>query len=348
MIVNAYAILDGFLSALRLGFGLLAVCLAITAWRANHRAAKDCSERLAERSTLLALTACVLTGLSVVSWPVLYLLLQSYVPAWEGVMCIYGVTQIGTGSLGAARFLPWLLSAMQLLKPALVFAGGAWLVLHLLNGRTASGPLVGRTLLLLLVLGIVATADASAEISYLVIPKKEEPNLAGCCTQAFDSAAEASRFVPGTWVDDRHRPWLFGAYYGLNGGTALALFGALRLGWTEKWLGLLAVLLPLSIGLNALFLIDAAAPMLLRLPYHHCPYDLLPRVPESMVAVGLFVLGAFAVGWACVAGGLGRHPETAALLPSLVMKLLHLGLFGYLGSLVMMSLELALSCTALR
>ena len=153
--------------------------------------------------------------------------------------------------------------------------------------------------------------------------------------------------MPRIWVEDRHRPWLFSLYYGLNGGTALALFGALRFGWTQRWLGLLAILLPLSISLNVMFLVDAAAPILLRLPYHHCPYDLLTRAPESMVAVGLFVLGAFAVGWACVAVWLGRHRETAALLPPLVIRLLGIGLFGYLGSLVMMSLELGLSCTAL-
>ena len=45
MIVNAYAILDGFLSVLRLAFGLLAVYLAFASWRAYHRAAKDSSER---------------------------------------------------------------------------------------------------------------------------------------------------------------------------------------------------------------------------------------------------------------------------------------------------------------
>jgi hypothetical protein len=343
MIVNAYAVLDGFLAVLRLGFGLLAVCLAITAWRASRRLDESRPKSLEERRTLLVLTASVLFGLSLVSWPVFYLLLQSYVPAWEGVMCIYGVTQIGTGSAGAARFLPGLLQAMQFLKPALVFAGGAWLVLHLLDGRTASGPLAGRTVLVLLAVGVLATADAGAELAYLVIPKKEEFVTAGCCTTAFDDAARASRFLPRAWIGDSDRPVLYALYYGLNGATALAIFAALRYGWTRKWLGLLFGLLAVSIGLNAAFLVEAAAPVLLHLPYHHCPYDLLPLVPESTVTIGLFFLGAFAVGWACVVSWLGRHRETEALAPPLVIKLLSLGLFGYLGSLVMMSLELALA-----
>jgi hypothetical protein len=213
----------------------------------------------------------------------------------------------------------------------------------MLNGRTASGPLAGRTLLVLLAAGVLATADASAEIAYLVIPKKEEIVTGGCCTAAFDAAAGASRLLPRAWIGDSDRPALYGLYYALNGGTALALFGALRFGWTRKWLVFLSGLLALSIGLNALFLVDAAAPALLHLPYHHCPYDLLPRVPESTVSIGLFFLGAFAVGWACVAAWLGSHRETETLVPSQVVKLLSLGLFGYLGSLVMMSLELALA-----
>jgi hypothetical protein len=344
MIMNAYAVLDGFLSILRLGFGLMAVYLVYSAWRMRRNLEGHSLAAREERATLLRLTAVVLVGLSVVSWPIFYLLLQSYVPTWEGVMCIYGVTQIGKGSTGAARFLPGILSAIQLLKPALVFAGGAWLVLHVLDARTSSGPLAGRILFLLLAVGLLATADAGVEVAYLTIPKKEELSTGGCCTEAFDSAAGMSRFQPQSWLDDRQIPWLIGIYYGLNASMALGMIGGLRWGWTKKWLGVLAILMVSSIGINSVFLGEAAAPLLLRLPYHHCPYDLLPRVPESVVAIGLFVFGAFAVGWACVAAWLGRHEETVALLPLLVAQLLRVALFCYLGSLVMMSLELVLAC----
>ena len=82
-----------------------------------------------ERNAYLMMTlALVLLGLGLASWPLLYLLLQSYVPSWPGVMCIDGVTRIGTGSLGASRFLPGLLTALQVFKPLLMLMGGAWLV----------------------------------------------------------------------------------------------------------------------------------------------------------------------------------------------------------------------------
>src|SRR3712207_8430081 len=44
---------------------------------------------------------------------------------------------------------------------------------------------------------------------------------------------------------------------------------------------------------SGLFLVEEAAPALLGLPYHHCPYDLIPQAPEAVVAVGLFLAGCF-------------------------------------------------------
>jgi hypothetical protein len=89
------------------------------------------------------------------------------------------------------------------------------------------------------------------------------------------------------------------------------------------------------------FLIEVAAPRLLGLPYHHCPYDLVPRAPESLVAVALFLAGTFAVGWACVASWLGNKAEARPLLAAAVSWLLQVAVFSYLLSLVMMSVELA-------
>ena len=80
-------------------------------------------------------------------------------------------------------------------------------------------------------------------------------------------------------------------------------------------------------------MLDVAAPTLLQLPYHHCPYDLIPQVPEAVVAVSLFLGGCFFLGWAGVAQWLGRCPETAAFLPGTVRRLLRLSLGCYVASL---------------
>src|SRR5262245_51215368 len=133
MILNSYAVLAAFVAVLRLLLSLLVLGLGVAAGRA---AAPDAREAREGRGYLVFLLAVLLLVLNLASWPLLYLLLQSYVPEWPGVMCIYGVTQIGTDSLGPSRYLPDLLRLLQLTKPALAFAGGAWFVLYLLNRRT--------------------------------------------------------------------------------------------------------------------------------------------------------------------------------------------------------------------
>jgi hypothetical protein len=347
MILNAYAVLDAFVSLLRLGLGLLVLGLGLSAWRAwRRRPAGEGRKALEDRGYLLFLLAGLLLWLNVVAWPLFYLLLQSYVPEWPGVMCIYGVTRIGLGTRGAARFLPALVTTLEATKPALVFLSGAWFVLYLVNRRTRTAPLTGRVLLALLAAGLLAVGDAAAEVAYLAIPKKEEVASAGCCTGAFDAQAGANRFIPQALVGEKAVPWLYAAYYGVNVGMVVALGVCVRLARTRlpgRWLPVLLAGAVVSLAVNGIFLVEVAAPRLLHLPYHHCPYDLVPGAPESLVAVGLFLAGCFATGWACVAAWLGRGSEAAAFAPDVVRGLLHLAFLGYLWSLLMTSVELVLA-----
>src|SRR5688572_7974710 len=102
MTLNAYSVLDAFVTLLRLGLGLLVVLLAVLAWRVWHRRepGPEGVQALEDRCYLLFLLAGVLLLLNVLAWPIFYLVLQGYVPEWPGIMCIYGVTRIGAGSLG--------------------------------------------------------------------------------------------------------------------------------------------------------------------------------------------------------------------------------------------------------
>ncbi len=348
MILNAYAVLDGFVTLLRLGLAFLVLALGLAAWRAWRRRSEDAGKRTAleNHCYLLFLLAGLLLALDVVSWPIFYLLLQSYVPEWPGVMCIYGVTQIGVNSVGISHRLPGLIEVVQASKPLLVFLSGAWAVLYLVNRQTRTAPLTGRVLLLVLATGLLALTDGSAEAAYLAIPKKQEVASAGCCTQAFDAPTHSSRVLPAALPDLSRGPWLWTAYYGVNGGMVLALgaYGWLsrrgRPGW---WLVPLLAMALVSALVNALFLVDVAAPRLIHLPYHHCPYDLVPRAPESLLAIALYLGGCFAVGWACVADWLGGCLESRPFLAKLVGRLLVLALLGYLGSLILMSTELILA-----
>jgi hypothetical protein len=348
MILNAFAILLGFLSLIRLGLGLLILVLCARVLKEWTGAAKVEEGRtgLENRTYFLFQIAVLLLWLNIVSWPLMYMLLQSYVPEWPGVMCIYGVTQIGKGSVGVSRHLPDLLEVLQFAKPMLVFLSGAWFVLYLLNRQTRSAPITGRVLVLLMLTGLIAGCDAIAEISYVAIPKKEEVITSGCCTEVFDDASHTERFLPKVLVEDRDSVWLYCGYFGVN----IGMIGALgicqrpnRRRNVVNWLPLLCLGGVLSAAVNAVFLVEAAAPRLLHLPFHHCPYDLIPQVPESMLAVGLFVAGFFFVEWAAVAAWLGRHAQTKLLLADLVQSLIRWAFLGYLCSFAMMTLMLVLA-----
>jgi hypothetical protein len=346
VILNAYAVLAGFTSLLRLGLGVLLVALALTAWL-RGRAASATSEpsRREDRFYLVFLIAAVLLVVNVASWPLFYLLLDSYIPEWPGVMCIYGVTQVGAHSAGPSRFLPDLVALLQVMKPCLVFLSGGWVVLHLINRRTATAPLTGRVIVVLGLVGTFAAMDATAEAAYLVIPKKDDSLAEGCCTPAYDADVDSPRFV-STALLERSRPWLAGTFYSLNGGLVLALLLATaRPRLQPRRGGLLLLLLGglVSVPVGLVFLTEIAAPTLLHSPYHHCPYDLLPKAPETMAGVGLYGLGLFSIGWACVASWVGRHPETYLPRREEIGKLLFLALFGYLGALLMISVELLMA-----
>jgi hypothetical protein len=338
MILNSYAVLLGFAAVLRLVLGGIVLGLGVSAWRSHDRLV------LEDRSYLVFLLALLLVGLNVISWPLLYMLLQSYVPEWAGVMCIYGVTQIGTHSLGPSRFLPGLLSFLQLAEPGVVFLSGAWFVLYLLNRRTHTGALLTRLFWVLLPLGALAVTDAAAELAYIAIPKKDVAPTSGCCIAVEDEPASES--LPRVLLEEASRPWLYGTYYGGNLALIVALLAVTRSpGQAPRW-PVLALLLLASVGVtlaSGVFLLAVAAPALLHLPYHHCAYDLIPDVPEAVVAVTFFVAGGFFLGWACLASWLGRSRDTEPLTGPLIGRLLHLSLWAYAASLVMLSLELVLA-----
>ena len=113
MILNSFSVIDGFFCFIRFAVAAQVFGLAVSAWRTASRSAAlapfasfQDGERAFEsgenRGYLLFLSALTLFIISLAGWPLLYALLQSYVPQWDGVMCIYGVTRIGAGASGSS------------------------------------------------------------------------------------------------------------------------------------------------------------------------------------------------------------------------------------------------------
>jgi len=327
MILNGYSGIAAFAALLRVGLGLALVAAAVRARRG------DTEPRYYFRFVLGA----VLLAVSVAAWPLFYLVLQSYVGLWPGVMCIDGVTRIGEGSANAAAHLPALIAFLEVTKPALVFAAGAWLVFHLVVRARAGGRARLGAAAALLAMGALGVVDGAAEGAYLVIPKQEQALATGCCTVGSQTTA----FTPLSAVGGSREAaamsplaWLFFGIAALV--VALLSAGLHRVrtaGTPGRWLGFAlagaAALLPVGV----LFLREVGAPLFLRLPDHPCPYCLVGSAPESLVGVALFTAGIFCVGWAGVARALGGR--------DLAPPLLRFARFGLLAALLMVGVRMA-------
>lgn len=345
MILNSFAVLSGFVVVLRGIVALLVIGLACQILRARRRANPTASEptKVEDRVYLLSLLSAWLLGLSLISWPLLYLLLQSYVPQWPGVMCIFGVTRIGTGSIGLSRFLPGLIASLQCLKPSAIFVSGVWWLLYRMHCGVQANLLMTRVLIAQLLLGLLALTDSVMEAAYLVIPKKEEFLFTGCCTSGFGSSSQ----TPVTWLSflsEQLGPmWLSVAYYLANLALIVGLWFFRRLQASGVTISFALLGAVIAIPVTATYMVNIAAPAVLRLPYHHCLYDLVPRAPEMVLAIVLFGAGICCVGWAGAVRCLAHLPDSPKLVDSELDRLLVSAANCFAGSLMMTFLEVHLA-----
>lgn len=366
MIVNSFVLLDGFLCLLRLVVALFVTQKAARLWLGTGAGAPtgDARRHREDQLYLIVLGALVLLGLNLAAWPTFYGVLQSFVPHWPGVMCIYGVTRIGLGSQGAAGYLPGLLAFVQVLKPITLFASGSWLVVYLIDRRTRAGQF-GRVVLGAVAAFATLTAIESAcEAAYLAIPKTEQHLDVGCCAVLFDQGGRALRFLPqGPLGPSSHR-WLATMFFGLHGGLAALFLGiAYRAGrgtgeiesatprvpasqtrraaWRGKAIEASLVLgAAFSLVVSYFYLVEIAAPRILGLAFHHCLYDMLPQAPESILGIGLLALGAFAMAWSAVARGVVGEGDSREPAAHLATRLLFVSGVAYAAALVLLTLEM--------
>jgi hypothetical protein len=298
----------------------LAVLVLVTGVRAVRavRRARTLEERDAAEVGALrpALHAVALFVVAVLSGPLLVAVLRSYVPQWQGVMCVAGVMRIGTGTDGTARHLPALLAALHVTKPLLLLLGGAWIVSHAIERRASGRPgVLGPALLTLA--GLVALADAALELTYLGIPKREEYLASGCCF----TAPVALRGEGTSWLES----WgvsLGGAVS--QGALAAAMLvllaglwprvrspGGAAPGSAAAWIGLLAVGSVATV-LAQHVVVAVASPAVHGVASHRCGWCVLertalggPAITAFVGAVGAILLGAAAAWLERRDGGVG-------------------------------------------
>jgi hypothetical protein len=341
VIVNHYSVLMLFVSAL--GLVVAAVLGGAAVWAAGRirhaRGEQDFSA--AERSVYLAaLTAVVCLAVLLVSWPLFYAMLGSFVPEIPGAMCIYGVT----------RVMPAMAAGIQAAHPAMIFLLGAWLLLEYARRQSCRPPRRSAGMLALASVAALVAGTWGAELYYIV--NMRSLNGVSCCSRYGDSGdvklQTPSYYLPWELPAAERRAVLNALFFA--GLPLLALWLLIPASGDPRRrralrLAANAALLAASLGLGLAALLEFSevlSPLLMRLPFHHCLYCLVGngRVPDAPLILGNLGVGIFAAGWTAILGGaiqLGSPPPAVlqlrrrvsllaatALLASVLMVAIHL------------------------
>lgn len=336
MILNVFSITEIFIGIVSLVLmtwgGILAFSLGLR-WR--RAASIEQRLEIENRSHLVLLVAVVVLGIRLVNWPLFYVTLQSFVPDIDGAMCIFGVTQVKRILTGIA----------EIIKPVSFFLIGAWLLLHMLDRRTQTSPLMGAKLLFLSVTALVILVESLLDV--VLVFSISPGTLVSCCTTVTDILDRPTRLVPQSLLGPDYTTMLGYGYYAsmvvlmaVLAGLLVAKTSSTPPRWQRPVLGILFLC---AVGNSVLFVlaqIESHAPAIMGLPFHHCLYCLWQYVPDTILMYLLFVLGTFSIGWAFCLDLFGRAQETTKALPLFLKGLYGFSIFCLGASMVMNTIHL--------
>jgi hypothetical protein len=226
---------------------------------------------------------------------------------------------------------------------------GAWLLLDRLQRQSGLPLRRSRGMLaLVLIAGLLAVVHG-AGLYYVV--HMDSLNEVSCCC---GGGAGNARLQPAAY----YLPWLLpGPARGAILNTLFFAGAPLLAAWLLIWsrrpaprlpargLAGRALLLLAAMGLAAASLLEFAevlAPLLMRLPFHHCLYCLLfnGRAPDAPLIVGNVAIGTFAAGWAAVLGPALRSESLAPAAWRWHCRLCRLAATALSASVLMVAIHL--------
>lgn len=330
MIINIFTIISLFIAAVSAVLGLFQAGVSLYLYKkwGGARTGEE-RTRLEDFAYLVLLIASVILFVRLLSWPLFYATLNSYVPEIQGAMCVAGVCQI-QGAMA---------KGLQTIKPLVFFFVGGWLLLNMLDRSTKTGPLMQKKFLFLSLVSLLILGDSVGEMTYLI--KFKATSSVACCTTIFDIPSRSSAMIPRSILGERYEGLMLPLYYGSNS-IVIGLLGIML--W-RAWVSLAALSAAflsvlVNVPLTGITALEKIAPTLMGLPYHHCLYCFPKNVPDGAVIIALFVIGTFSAGWALMLKVMGRSPETEATLQRYVKNLLWLAFVGLLSSMAMVSVHL--------
>lgn len=274
---------------------ILTLCGLDTALRIFRRwKTSDEEERYElEKGFYLTFSAAVIVlGIRLFLVPLYFWTMQSLIPAIPGAMCLWGVFNALPELTWPALFLKFVLPVTYI----------GWLLLARINSECKTNPLMRNLMAVFLLLSPLLIIDSAADI---LIFFRLNPIEVSCCSNAIDVGPRPIPIWIGTVPAQN---FLILVFFGLSVIFSISLILALRYKILE-WISLMLTL-PLA-GTLVITITEVLAPMLLRLPFHHCPFCLLLQNPPSLIFTSLFWFALAAPWIILITKTLGRKTDEA-------------------------------------
>ncbi len=273
MIVNSLSITYLFFSLLSVVLAISAASVGVlTARKWNPAGSAEQQHELEKRVYLVITLAIVGFSVRLVTIPLWFGTLWSFLPSLPGAMCLIGPHL----AAGPTSFIATLFKF--LLPLGYIF----WLILNRIDRSLETQPFMKFRLYLLVPIGALIALETIVDLKCLagLVPRQ-----VSCCSSLFDIPSPgASQLIAGTtWF------WtaLFCALTVLNVG--LTLLHRRRLFQISV---VPTYLLPLLAALAFVFALHTeVGPSLLGTPLHHCVFCLWQRTLDAPIFTSLIVLG---------------------------------------------------------
>ncbi len=342
MIVNPYSVSALTIDAASFGLAAVTVVKTTKLLLSPFRQGGETGESVTKHENdlyLLFWLGTVLLLIRLLSWPFFYLVLHSFVPEVVGAMCIYGTTKL----------LPRLTLFLESAKVLLFFSGMLWLLLFRLErlserSGAKSVKAVNTMLLLLVFCAGMALFESGGSV---VLWIRSSADLAvSCCTTITDIPNRFTVWIPETLLGNKYEQPLWLAYFGING--VLLISGYLvsarfvKRGIKPSWLVFLSFSALLAGGVTLLAMIELIAPNLMGLSFHHCIYCFVQTTVDGALILLLVIIGTFLLAVLTPVYLMAHSWAKEQLLSNILTRCLVIGLLGFGGSLIMVSVHLLL------
>jgi hypothetical protein len=328
MIFNAYTIVTLFIDVLT---GILSIFLIVNTFKIYQKSKNSLQREertdIENKSYLILLIAVVVLFVKLLSLPIFYVTLWSYIPHINGAMCIYGVTQVK----------PLLSSIVQIFKFVVFFFIGGWLILNRFDRTVETTPLFKRKFLLLFIVSILIFMDSIGGILYFT--GFNIKGFVACCTTYFDLPERATAVIPASIIGKEYGKYMLAIYY-MSNILLIAFLGVTFSRITSHSIVTMIIAAEISL-LNAVIavfaILEVIAPEVMNMPLHHCIYCMWQYSPDSILMSAFLVIGTFAPGWALMLVLTGRHKDTADAMTRYLKKLYIIGIIGLSASLAIVT-----------